>query len=101
MVKSVSSPSSRARIRAALPFLAQFESDTPIAIVGASRGAADELARALVSERGATFGGSRYGFNELVARLAGPVLARSRIGPASPLGLEAIAARASFKQANA
>jgi hypothetical protein len=70
-------------------------------VVAASRGAADELARTLAGVRGATFGVTRYGFNELVARLAWPALARSRVAPVSPLGLEAIAARASFEQADA
>jgi ATP-dependent helicase/nuclease subunit B len=100
MARAVSSTSSRARIQAALAFLTQHAADAELTIVAASRGAADELARALVAERGATFGVSRYGFNELVARLAAPVLARARVAPASPLGLEAVAARVSFAQAD-
>ena len=81
MARAVSSTSSRARIQAALAFLTQHAADAELTIVAASRGAADELARALVAERGATFGVSRYGFNELVARLAAPVLARARLAP--------------------
>ena len=100
MARAVSSTSSRARIQAALAFLTQHTADAELTIVAASRGAADELARALVAARGATFGVSRYGFNELVARLAAPVLARARVAPASPLSLEAVAARASFEQAD-
>jgi len=100
MARAVSSTSSRARIQAALAFLTQQTANTELTIVAASRGAADELARALVAARGATFGVSRYGFNEIVARLAAPVLARARVAPASPLSLEAMAARASFEQAD-
>ncbi len=100
MARAVSSTSSRARIQAALAFLTQHAADAELTIVAASRGAADELARALVAARGATFGVRRYGFNELVARLAAPVLARARVAPASPLSLEAVAARASFEQAD-
>ena len=100
MARAVSSTSSRARIQAALAFLTQHAADAELTIVAASRGAADELARALVAARGASFGVSRYGFNELVARLAAPVLARARVAPASPLSLEAVAARASFEQAD-
>jgi hypothetical protein len=100
MARAISSTSSRARIQAALAFLTHHAADAELTIVAASRGAADELARALVAARGATFGVSRYGFNELVARLAAPVLARARVAPASPLSLEAVAARASFEQAD-
>jgi hypothetical protein len=64
MARAVSSTSSQARIQAALSFLTQHTADAELTIVAASRGAADELARALVGALGATFGVSRYGFNE-------------------------------------
>jgi hypothetical protein len=69
-------------------------------IVGASRGAADDLARALARQRGATFGVRRYGFNELVTKVAAVPLARRDRTIASPLSVEAIAARAAFELAD-
>jgi ATP-dependent helicase/nuclease subunit B len=66
-------------------------------IVGASRAAADEFAHAITAERGATFGITRVGFGELVARLAVPALAKQGFTPSAPLGDEAVAARVAFE----
>src|SRR5258705_9956636 len=98
-VQFVSSSSSAARTAAALRFLRQQPPGTELVIVAASRGAADELARRLSVDRGATFGVYRAGFNELIGRLAAPVLARRRIGSATPLGMEAMVARVAFDAA--
>ncbi len=65
----------------------------PILIVGASRAAADEFALGLAAERGATFGITRVGLTELVAKLAVPALARRGLTPSAPLSDEAVAAR--------
>jgi hypothetical protein len=91
---------SRARIQAALAFLTQHAADAELTIVAASRAPPTNWRALRGGARGATFGVSRYGFNELLARLASPVLARARVAPASPLSLEAVAARASFEQAD-
>ena len=100
MTKAISSASAEARLRAALTFLSSASPSSPITIVAASRGAADDLARGLARLRGATFGVRRYGFNELVAKLAAVPLARQDRTVASPLSVEAIAARAAFELAD-
>jgi hypothetical protein len=97
MTKAISSASAEARLRAALTFLSSASPSSPITIVAASRGAADDLARGLARVRGATFGVRRYGFNELVTKLAAVPLARRDQTVASPLSVEAIAARAAFE----
>ena len=66
-------------------------------VVSASRGAADDLARSIALARGATAGLHRYSFSQLAARLAAPVLASRGIAPATLIGSEAVAARATFE----
>ena len=65
-------------------------------IVSASRGAADDLARAVSASRGATVGLHRFSFAQLAARLAAPVLATRGLAPVTMVGSEAVAARATF-----
>ena len=65
-------------------------------VVSASRGAADDLARHVARTRGATAGVHRFSFAQLAARLAAPVLAARGIAPATLIGSEAVAARATF-----
>ncbi len=65
-------------------------------LVSASRGAADDLARDVARSRGATAGLHRFSFAQLAARLAAPVLAARGIAPATMIGSEAVAARATF-----
>lgn len=100
-IRVVESPHAVARIAAAQAFVASRRAGDEVVIVGASRGAADDVARRLAADRGATFGIYRAGFNELVGRLAAPVLARHRIGQATPLGTEAMVARAAFDTSDA
>ena len=85
------SPSSAARLAQARKSLDAAK--PPILIVGASRAAADEFALALAAERGATFGVTRMGLTELVAKLAVPALAKRGLTPSAPLSDEAVAAR--------
>ena len=66
-------------------------------LVGASRGAVDDLARSVSRECGATIGLHRFSLTQLAARLAAPVLADERLAPATYLGSEAVAARATFE----
>jgi RecB family exonuclease len=66
-------------------------------IVSASRGAADDLARAVAAERGGAVGLQRFSFAQLAARLAAPVLASRGVAPATLMGAEAVAARATFE----
>ena len=97
MTRVVASSASQSRVTAALAFLSRYSADTEIVVIAATRGAADELARSRAGTTGATFGVRRYGFNEIVSRLAAPALARLGRGATSPLGAEAMAARAAFQ----
>jgi CRISPR/Cas system-associated exonuclease Cas4 (RecB family) len=67
-----------------------------VLIVGASRGAADDLARTVAAGRGGAIGLHRFSVTQLAARLAAPVLAARGIAPASFIGSEAVAARVAF-----
>ena len=68
-----------------------------VLIVSASRGAADDLARAVALARGGAIGLHRFSIAQLAARLAAPVLAARGIAPVSFIGGEAVAARATFE----
>jgi ATP-dependent helicase/nuclease subunit B len=88
--------SSAARLEAAAKFLRQFPADHPITIVAATRGAADDFARTIASERGATLGVTRLSLTQLAARTAVVAMAAEGKTPSSGLGAEAVAARAVF-----
>jgi CRISPR/Cas system-associated exonuclease Cas4 (RecB family) len=75
--------------------------DTEFLIVAASRAAADDFARGVARARGATFGMHRLSLTQLAARLAAPLLARDRLSPTTPLGVQAVAARALFDASRA
>jgi CRISPR/Cas system-associated exonuclease Cas4 (RecB family) len=91
----IESSEASARLRAAQRWLAE-RTDRGALIVSASRGAADDLARAVALSAGATAGLHRFSFAQLAARLAAPVLAARGIAPATLIGSEAVAARAIF-----
>ena len=65
----IESSEASARLRAALRWLAA-RTDRGALIVSASRGAADDLARAVALGSGATAGLHRFSFTELAARLS-------------------------------
>ena len=88
--------SSAARLEAAATFLKQFPADHPITIVAATRGAADDFARSLASERGATVGITRLSLTQLAARTAVVAMATEGKTSSTGLGAEAVAARAVF-----
>jgi CRISPR/Cas system-associated exonuclease Cas4 (RecB family) len=88
--------SAAARLEAAAAFIRQFPADHAVTIVGATRGAADDFARAIAVERGATFGTARLSLTQLAARTAVVALAQDGKTPSSGLGAEAVAARAVF-----
>ncbi len=69
-----------------------------VLLVGQAREAADELARALTMEAGATFGLHRFGLRQLAWRVAAVELARHGLAPASPLAAEAVATHAAFEE---
>lgn len=95
MLRVVTSPSAAARLDAAVRFLARFPLGTEQIIVGASRGAADDLARAIASRCGATFGLTRFSLTELAAQAAATLAGRRM--PASQTAAEAMAARAAHE----
>src|SRR5438094_5372098 len=95
-MRIVTSPSAAARLDAAREFLSNRPPATELLIVAASRGAADELARAVARRSGSTFGLTRFSLTQLAARAAAVRLAGARRVPGTQAGAEAIAARAAF-----
>jgi CRISPR/Cas system-associated exonuclease Cas4 (RecB family) len=97
MLDAFQSSSAADRLRAAHAFVDRFPAATELLIVGASRDAADDLARRMTVARGATFGLHRLSLAQLAVRLAAAEMARLGVAPATALGAEAVAARASFE----
>ena len=95
MVRIVTSTSAAARLQAAAQFLDRQSPARDVLIVGASRGAADDAARAIARRRGATFGLVRASLTELAARVAA-TRTGVRHTPGSDAGAEALAARVVF-----
>jgi hypothetical protein len=100
MLRVITSASAAARIGHALSFVAARAPSEEVVIVGASRGAADDFARALAARSGATFGLARFSLTDLAARLAAAGLAGSGRVPGTQAGAEATAARAAFEAAS-
>src|SRR3989441_131699 len=92
----VTSTYAAARLRAAQHFLYTRPSAAEAVIVGASRGAADDLARAVAKRAKATFGLTRFSLTELAARMAAGRVTGARRAPGTQAGAEAIATRAVF-----
>ncbi len=101
MLRIITSTSAAARLDQARHFLQSHPSSAEVVIVGASRGAADDLARRLAVDHGATFGITRVSLTELAARSAAVQLAGARRMPGTQAGAEAAAARAVFDAAAA
>ena len=99
-VRAVRSNSASIRLQEARAFLGAFSPGTEVLLLGASRGAVDDLARTIATETGATFGHHRLSFTQLAARLAAAGLAAQGEAPASALGYEAVATRSAFEAAN-
>ena len=97
MLETFASPSAADRLRTAGAFVERLPAATEVLIVGASRAAADDLARQVTVARGVTFGLHRASFMQLAARLAAAEMARLGVAPATALGVEAVAARVSFE----
>ena len=90
------STSAAARLQAAREFIGRRPPATEQIIVAASRGAADDLARAIARHAGSTFGITRFSLTELAARSAAARLDGRRRVPGTQAGAEAIATRAVF-----
>ncbi len=97
MVRLVESAANELRLAEARAFIHSALRTGDLLLVSASRGAADDLARSIAIELGATVGLHRFSLTQLAARLAGPLLAVDRRSPATALGSEAVAARATFE----
>jgi hypothetical protein len=69
---------------------------TRVVIVGASRGAADDLAREVAASAPATFGLQRLSLTQLAAKTAILALAAKGLASSTWLGAEAVAARVAF-----
>jgi len=96
MTRLIESSSAQLRLEAARAFAREHATHGDVWIVGASRGAADDLARSIAAESGASIGLHRFSLGQLARRLADPVLANEDRAPATYLGSEAVAARATF-----
>jgi CRISPR/Cas system-associated exonuclease Cas4 (RecB family) len=95
-IRIVESAAAELRLAEARAFVDRHVGSGGLLMVAASRGAVDDLARAAARNHVATMGLHRFGFGQLAARLAAPVLAARGIAPATWLGSEAVAARAAF-----
>jgi ATP-dependent helicase/nuclease subunit B len=95
-MRVVLSSSAAVRIDAARGFLGGHPPGSEVVVIGASRGAADDLARGVARGAGATFGLTRFSLTEVAARAAAARLAGARRVPGSTAGAEAMAARAVF-----
>lgn len=88
----IRSTAASARLAVAAEFVASRSVGGDVQIVAASRGAADDLARLVARQAGATFGVDRASFTAAAARVA----ALSGRVPGAEAGAEAVAARAVF-----
>ena len=95
-MRIITSTSAAVRLAAARSFLGGRPPAAEIIIVGASRGAADDLARAISRDQGATFGITRFSLTGLAARAAASYPAERRRIPGTQAGAEAVAAHAVF-----
>src|SRR5262245_54540630 len=96
MLQVLSSTSAAARLDSVARFLDEHPPSTEIVLVGATRGAVDDLARAIGQRRGATFGLTRFSVTELAARAAANGMAGESRTPGSQASSEAVAARIAF-----
>jgi ATP-dependent helicase/nuclease subunit B len=96
MLEIIHSSAAAERLRTAEAFVMRFPADAEVLIVGASRDAADDVARRITAARGATFGLHRASLTQLVLRFAAAEMARLAVAPTTALGTNAVAARVSF-----
>src|SRR5207253_1561607 len=99
MVRVFESPFAVERIKAARKFIASIPSPQQVLLVGPSRESVDHVARETSLAVRATFGLYRYSFTQLAAHCAMMQLAAGGRAPATPLGEQALAVRASYQAA--
>jgi len=90
---AVTSVSSRRRIERARSWLESREPDEELVIVGATVGAANELARQVASRNGAAFGWHRISLPQLVSIVAAPELNRRGVVSLTRIGTDAVTTR--------
>ncbi len=95
-VRLFESARARDRLDAARAFVAAQLPGTDVLVVAPLRETADDFVRECARDAGGTFGIHRFGFWGLVSRVAANELASGGLAPATPLGTEAVAARAAF-----
>jgi ATP-dependent helicase/nuclease subunit B len=100
-VRVVESAAVEERLQAARAFVEDLGPAAEVLIVGATREAADDLAREVSAQGGATFGLRRLSLVQLAVRCATAELARRGRAPITALGLEALAARVTFQARDA
>ena len=96
-LRILESSDSGQRLNAARAWVAARAAHGNVLIIAASRGAADDLARAVAIDLGGAIGLHRFSLAQFAARLAAPVLAARGIAPVTFIGSEAVAARATFE----
>jgi ATP-dependent helicase/nuclease subunit B len=97
VIRVIEAAATELRLADARAFVQARVAGGDVLLVSASRGAADDLARSVARERGATIGLHRFSLTQLAARLAAPALSQDRRAAATYLGSEAVAARATFE----
>ncbi len=96
-IRVVESSATELRLAEARAFTAAHTTNAAdVHVVGASRGAVDDLARSLAAHTAATIGIHRFSLTQLAVRLAAPALAADGYSLSTYLGSEAVAARAAF-----
>jgi ATP-dependent helicase/nuclease subunit B len=90
------SPSAGDRLASARDVIRACAPGTRVLIIGASRGAADDLARGVAASVPATFGLQRLSLTQFAAKTAILTLATEGLTSSTWLGTEAVAARVAF-----
>lgn len=94
----LTTPAAETRIEAAAELLRRGLERGEALLVGQTREAADDLARDIAADAGATFGLYRFSLRQIVWSIAANDLARAGLAPASSLAAEAVATHATFEE---
>ncbi|MDR1989696.1 MAG: exodeoxyribonuclease V subunit gamma [Acidobacteriaceae bacterium] len=97
MVQVITSTSASARLASAARVLADRDPADSLLLIGASRGAADDLARRVACQSGATFGIERFSLTVLAAQVVAEHDPSRLRTPDSTAMMEAMASRAAFE----
>ena len=94
----LTTPAAESRIEAAAEVLRRALGSGEVLLVGETREAADDVARDVAADAGATFGLHRFSLRQLAWSVAAVDLARRGLAPASGLATEAVATHATFEE---